>query len=288
VVVREVVARRIRATVRVVRGLLSLSGLRGLRVARWAVVGVMSAGLVVLTAWGTEADATRSRSDAGPLVRQGAHVLAVSGCLACHRLGNQGNDGPGPDLTTVGARLSTAAITRALDQPRQPMPSFAALSPQQHRALVAYLASLKAPSDVIQPAGTPTLPGSTGHAPSVAQRAAIEHTIFVLFRALKHRAYAVACQQYVPGFAALLARGVRTSLHDRSIRTCAQALKAIVIAEGAAHPLAMLRPPHFARITVSGTTATVTLSQPGSTLPSASGFTLAHEADGWKIGASIN
>src|SRR5580704_2846198 len=83
------------------------------------------------------------------LIRAGALVVSQAGCEACHQIGDQGNEGPGPALTTVGARLSVAAISRALDHPREPMPSFEALPPSQHRAIVAYLVSLKAPSDVI-------------------------------------------------------------------------------------------------------------------------------------------
>jgi hypothetical protein len=83
------------------------------------------------------------------LIRAGALVVAQSGCEACHQIGDQGNDGPGPVLSTVGARLSVAAITRALDKPRQPMPSFEALPPQQHKAVIAYLASLRSTHDVI-------------------------------------------------------------------------------------------------------------------------------------------
>jgi mono/diheme cytochrome c family protein len=83
------------------------------------------------------------------LIRAGALVVAQSGCEACHQIGDQGNEGPGPALTTVGARLSVAAITRALDEPKEPMPSFAALPSGQHKAVIAYLASLRSKRDVI-------------------------------------------------------------------------------------------------------------------------------------------
>ena len=83
------------------------------------------------------------------LEKAGAVVVAQSGCEACHRIGDQGNDGPGPALTTVGARLSRASLVHALDDPREPMPSFAALPPSQHKAVIAYLVSLRSARSVI-------------------------------------------------------------------------------------------------------------------------------------------
>src|SRR2546421_12726855 len=35
----------------------------------------------------------------------GKLVVAQSGCLACHKIGENGNDGPGPQLTKIGSRL---------------------------------------------------------------------------------------------------------------------------------------------------------------------------------------
>ena len=37
--------------------------------------------------------------------RPGKLVVAQSGCLACHKIGENGNDGPGPDLTDIGDKL---------------------------------------------------------------------------------------------------------------------------------------------------------------------------------------
>jgi Cytochrome C oxidase, cbb3-type, subunit III len=72
----------------------------------------------------------------------GRTVVAQTGCLACHKLGNQGNPGPGPSLTRVGARLSAAGIRRALVDPREPMPSFRHLPAQRLQALVVFLSLL--------------------------------------------------------------------------------------------------------------------------------------------------
>jgi ubiquinol-cytochrome c reductase cytochrome b subunit/menaquinol-cytochrome c reductase cytochrome b/c subunit len=81
-----------------------------------------------------------------PQYERGKNVVAASGCLGCHRIGDNGNAGPGPNLTQIGARLPTAAIARTLVNPTAPMPSFVRLktqNPQQFQALVNYLGSLK-------------------------------------------------------------------------------------------------------------------------------------------------
>ena len=73
----------------------------------------------------------------------GRSVVAQSGCEACHKLGTFGNDGPGPELTNIGARLPGPAIARTLVNPTQPMPSYVSLPPKQFSAVVAFLSSLK-------------------------------------------------------------------------------------------------------------------------------------------------
>jgi menaquinol-cytochrome c reductase cytochrome b/c subunit len=73
----------------------------------------------------------------------GKLVTAQSGCLACHKIGENGNDGPGPELTNIGATLYPAAIERTLDNPTAPMPSYRNLPPEKKQALVAFLSQLK-------------------------------------------------------------------------------------------------------------------------------------------------
>ena len=73
----------------------------------------------------------------------GKLVAAQSGCLACHKIGENGNDGPGPQLTKIGDRLPEAAIARTLRNPTAPMPSFAALPPKKFNALVTFLSQLR-------------------------------------------------------------------------------------------------------------------------------------------------
>jgi menaquinol-cytochrome c reductase cytochrome b/c subunit len=74
---------------------------------------------------------------------QGKLVAAQSGCLACHKIGENGNDGPGPKLTKIGARLPKEAIARTLQNPTAPMPSFKNLPPDKFNALVSFLSQLK-------------------------------------------------------------------------------------------------------------------------------------------------
>src|SRR3954469_3053636 len=75
----------------------------------------------------------------------GKLVVAQSGCLACHKIGENGNDGPGPHLTDIGNKLPKAAILRTLENPTAPMPSFAGLPEEKKTALVAFLSSLRGP-----------------------------------------------------------------------------------------------------------------------------------------------
>lgn len=78
-----------------------------------------------------------------PQYEAGKLVVAQSGCLACHKIGENGNDGPGPHLTDIGTKLQPAAIRRTLDNPTAPMPSFAGLPEEKKAALVAFLAQLR-------------------------------------------------------------------------------------------------------------------------------------------------
>jgi len=73
----------------------------------------------------------------------GKLVMAQSGCLACHKVGENGNDGPGPELTDIGDKLLPGAIQRTLENPTAPMPSYRQLDPEKKRQLVAFLSQLK-------------------------------------------------------------------------------------------------------------------------------------------------
>jgi menaquinol-cytochrome c reductase cytochrome b/c subunit len=74
---------------------------------------------------------------------EGRKVVAQSGCLACHKLGDNGNAGPGPELTHIADRIPRQAIARTLVNPTAPMPSFKNLPPKKFEAIVNFLSQLK-------------------------------------------------------------------------------------------------------------------------------------------------
>jgi menaquinol-cytochrome c reductase cytochrome b/c subunit len=73
----------------------------------------------------------------------GAEVAAQSGCLACHKFGENGNSGPGPELTEIGAKIPRAAIARTLRNPSGVMPPYTNLPEEKFDSLVDFLASLQ-------------------------------------------------------------------------------------------------------------------------------------------------
>jgi ubiquinol-cytochrome c reductase cytochrome b subunit/menaquinol-cytochrome c reductase cytochrome b/c subunit len=78
--------------------------------------------------------------------RAGELVVGQAGCLACHVIGSNGNNGPGPPLTHIAARLPAAGIAQTLRNPNPPMPSFRSLaqqSPQKFQNLVGFLSLLQ-------------------------------------------------------------------------------------------------------------------------------------------------
>jgi menaquinol-cytochrome c reductase cytochrome b/c subunit len=76
-------------------------------------------------------------------VQPGQVVANQSGCGACHKFGEAGNAGPGPELTKIGDQLPREAIARTLRNPTAPMPSYKDLPKQKFDELVDYLASLR-------------------------------------------------------------------------------------------------------------------------------------------------
>jgi menaquinol-cytochrome c reductase cytochrome b/c subunit len=81
--------------------------------------------------------------EVAPQYEPGKLVVAQSGCLACHKIGHNGNDGPGPDLTDIANKLPKAAILRTLENPTAPMPSFAGMPEEKKTAMVDFLAQLR-------------------------------------------------------------------------------------------------------------------------------------------------
>ena len=75
----------------------------------------------------------------------GKAVAASSGCLGCHKIGENGNT-LGPELTEIGAKLPRQAIARTLINPTPPMPTYSKMrqeNPEQFDQLVDFLSSLK-------------------------------------------------------------------------------------------------------------------------------------------------
>jgi cytochrome c551/c552 len=80
-----------------------------------------------------------------PQYEQGKEVMASSGCLGCHKVGENGNT-LGPNLTHIGDKLGRDAIARTLVNPTSPMPSYKTLreqNPQEFDQLVQFVASLR-------------------------------------------------------------------------------------------------------------------------------------------------
>jgi len=71
----------------------------------------------------------------------GRLAVAQSGCEGCHKIGDNGNSGPGPNLTHIGSRLPPSAIARTLVNPTAPMPSFANLPPDKFKNIVTFLSA---------------------------------------------------------------------------------------------------------------------------------------------------
>ncbi len=89
--------------------------------------------------------ATVKRAGGKQLVdfKAGRTVYAQSGCAACHRIGDVGNAGPGPNLTHVGSTLSTPQLEHSIIDPRAPMPSFRHLPAAKLKAVVEFLSLLR-------------------------------------------------------------------------------------------------------------------------------------------------
>jgi len=82
-----------------------------------------------------------------PQVRRGLQVFQEQGCAACHTVAGAGG-AVGPDLSHVGRSRDAAWLTRfipnsAAVDPASQMPPYDGLSPEDLRALVAYLGTLR-------------------------------------------------------------------------------------------------------------------------------------------------
>ncbi len=78
-----------------------------------------------------------------PQYEAGKLVVAQSGCLACHKIGDNGNGTLGPDLTEIGARIPRNAILRSLEVGPGIMPSFQNLGQKKLNEVADFLSYLK-------------------------------------------------------------------------------------------------------------------------------------------------
>ncbi|MGC1480830.1 MAG: cytochrome c, partial [Chthoniobacterales bacterium] len=82
-----------------------------------------------------------------PLELAGANVLQYKQCRACHAIDGVGGH-RGPDLASVGTRLTSAQLTKQVLAGGGNMPAYGKnLSPDETTALVAYLAALRGNRD---------------------------------------------------------------------------------------------------------------------------------------------
>lgn len=73
----------------------------------------------------------------------GKQLVAESGCLACHSIGENGaKGGLGPDLTHIGSQINREAIKRSVAVGPGIMPSFDGLGEKNLNQVADYLASL--------------------------------------------------------------------------------------------------------------------------------------------------
>jgi menaquinol-cytochrome c reductase cytochrome b/c subunit len=106
-------------------------------------VGIIAA-MAYLTWSGAHAGAPDQIDLKVPASAQAGETVAnQSGCGACHKFGEAGNPGPGPDLSHVGSTLPAQAIARTLRNPNAPMPSYAGLPQEKFDALVQFLSALR-------------------------------------------------------------------------------------------------------------------------------------------------
>jgi menaquinol-cytochrome c reductase cytochrome b/c subunit len=80
--------------------------------------------------------------EVAPQYEPGKEVVAQSGCLACHKIGESGGT-LAPDLTDIGARLPAQGIARTLVNPSGIMPRYDDLPREKFDAAVKFLSSLQ-------------------------------------------------------------------------------------------------------------------------------------------------
>jgi len=90
----------------------------------------------------TAGSPTEIEMEVAPRYEAGKEIAVGAGCLACHKIGENGNDGPGVELTHIGSQVPRAAILRSVEIGPGIMPSFRDLPPKKLNQLADFLASL--------------------------------------------------------------------------------------------------------------------------------------------------
>ncbi len=96
-----------------------------------------------MEAWRAQGSRPEFLKDRGALELAGATVFQNKQCRNCHAIGGEGGV-RGPDLTAIGTRMTEPQLVRQIIQGGGNMPAYAQnVSPDEIRALVAYLTSLR-------------------------------------------------------------------------------------------------------------------------------------------------
>jgi menaquinol-cytochrome c reductase cytochrome b/c subunit len=108
----------------------------------------LTAGIFVIVAMGyltflgaTGGSPTEIDMEVAPQYEAGKEVVAGAGCLACHKIGENGGT-LGPNLTHIASRVPRAAIIRSVEIGPGIMPSFRDLSQKKKEELANFLSSL--------------------------------------------------------------------------------------------------------------------------------------------------
>jgi mono/diheme cytochrome c family protein len=109
-----------------------------------AVLALTVVAMAYLTYTGAVAGPpTKIEMEVAPRYEAGKELVAQTGCLACHTIGENGNGTLGPELTEIGARIPRSAILRSLEAGPGIMPAFTDFSEEQRNQIADFLASLK-------------------------------------------------------------------------------------------------------------------------------------------------
>jgi len=110
-----------------------------------SITGIL---IILAMAWLTYLGAsggspTEIELETNPKYEAGKQIVAQSGCLACHAIGENGaHGGLGPELTDIGSKIPRSAIKRSVEIGPGIMPSFRGLGEKDLNEVADYLASL--------------------------------------------------------------------------------------------------------------------------------------------------